>query len=80
MAGSGKATVEWSDTLNGTARAVNSTVTLPTALAVANTTLIWSEVQYSYTPTIGYIVSGTLNLKDQSYMSPRLSPSVERKA
>jgi len=77
---SGKATVEWSDTLNGTARAVNSTVTLPTALAVANTTLIWSEVQYSYTPTIGYIVSGTLNLKDQSYMSPRLSPSVERKA
>ena len=31
----GKATVAWSDTLNGTARAVGSTVTLPTALNVA---------------------------------------------
>lgn len=74
----GKATVEWSDTLNGAARAVNSTVTLPSALLVPNTWLIWSEVQYSYKPTIGYVVSGTLNLKDQSFMAPRLSASVAR--
>src|SRR5262245_29539500 len=39
----GVAKVAWSDTLNGTARGVGSTVTLPTALNVANTTLIWSE-------------------------------------
>ena len=32
----GKATVDWSDTLNGTARAKGSTVTLPAALNVAN--------------------------------------------
>jgi hypothetical protein len=57
---------------------VNSTVTLPTALAVPNTSLIWAEVQYAYTPTIGYIISGTLNLKDQSYMAPRVSASVQR--
>src|SRR5262249_9680955 len=56
----GKATIAWSDTLNGTARAKGSTVTLPAALAVANTSLIWSEVQYSYTPTIGYVVTGSL--------------------
>lgn len=74
----GKATIVWSDTLNGAARAVNSTVTLPAALTVANTYLIWSEVQYSYKPTIGYVVSGTLTLKDQSYMRPRLSASVTR--
>jgi Flp pilus assembly protein TadG len=73
-----KATIAWSDSLNGTARAVGSTITLPTALNVANTSLIWSEVQYAYTPTIGYIVTNTLTLKDQIYMRPRLSTSVTR--
>jgi Flp pilus assembly protein TadG len=76
----GKATIAWSDTYNGTARATGSTVTLPTALAVPNTSLIWSEVQYSYTPTIGYVITGTLTLKDQIYMRPRLSDSVARTA
>ncbi len=74
----GKATVDWSDTLNGTARAKGSTVTMPTALNVANTSLIWSEVQYTYKPVIGYVVSGTLTLKEQIYMRPRLSDSVAR--
>src|SRR3954463_8415941 len=74
----GNAKVAWSDTLNGTARGVNSTVTLPTALNVANTTLIWSEVTYSYRPTIGYVVTGTLNLADQIFMRPRLSDTVTR--
>ena len=50
-------------------------VTLPAALKVPNTWLIWSEADYSYTPTIGYVITGTLQLKDQMYMRPRLSPS-----
>src|SRR5882762_3923722 len=54
------ATVKWSCTLNGTRRAVGSSVTLPAALNVANTTLVWSEAGYAYTPTIGYVVTGTL--------------------
>ena len=74
----GKATIDWSDTLNGTARAKGSTVTLPTALNIANSYLIWSEVSYTYKPVIGYVVSGTLTLKDQIYMRPRLSDSVVR--
>lgn len=74
----GKATVDWSDALNGTARAKGSTVTLPAALNVANTSLIWSEVQYTYKPVVGYVVTGTLSLKDQIYMRPRLSDSVQR--
>jgi Flp pilus assembly protein TadG len=74
----GVATVTWSDTLNGTRRAVGSTVTLPTALNVASTNLIWSEVSYSYTPAIGYVITGTLNLSDQLYMRPRLSDAVAR--
>jgi Flp pilus assembly protein TadG len=75
---SGKATVTWSDTLNGTARSVGQVVTLPSALAVPSTSLIFSEVQYNYKPTIGYVVTGTLTLKDQMYMRPRQSNAVTR--
>jgi Flp pilus assembly protein TadG len=74
----GKATIDWSDSFNGTARAKGSTVTLPAALNVANTYLIWSEVQYTYKPVVGYVVTGTLTLHDQIYMRPRLSDSVVR--
>jgi Flp pilus assembly protein TadG len=76
----GNATVDWSDTLNGTAKAKGSSVTLPSALLVASTCLIWSEVQYTYTPTIGYVISGSLTLKDLIYMRPRLSDCVTRSA
>ena len=74
----GNATVAWSDTKNGTARSKGSTVTLPAALNIANSSLIWSEVEYAYKPTIGYVISGTLTLKDQLYMRPRLSDCVSR--
>ena len=53
-------------------------MTLPAALNVANTTLIWSEVSYSYKPAIGYVITGTLNLSDQICMRPRLSDTVTR--
>ena len=74
----GNAKVAWSCTLGGTAHAVGSSVTLPAALNVANTSLIWGEAAYSYKPTIGYVVTGTLNLSDQIYMSPRLSRQRQR--
>ncbi len=74
----GKATVDWSDSLNGTAHTTGAAVTLPAALNVANTSLIWSEVQYSYRPVIGYVMTGTLTLRDQIYMRPRVSDTVAR--
>jgi Flp pilus assembly protein TadG len=74
--GSGNATITWSCTLGGTVRVVGSPVTLPAALDVANTSLIWGEAAYTYTPAIGYVVTGTLNLADQIYMRPRISESI----
>ena len=75
--GNGNATVDWSESRNGTKRGVGSSVTLPEALKVNNTWLIWSEAEYGYTPAIGYVMTGTLQLKDQMYMRPRLSDSVK---
>ena len=62
--------MQWS---KGTApRAVSSTVTIPAALAVANTYLIFSEVSYLYTPTIGYVMAKAgVNLSDVAYTRPR---------
>jgi Flp pilus assembly protein TadG len=74
--GNNVARVVWSKTLHGTARAANSVVTLPAALNTANTSLIWGEAQYTYTPTVGYVITGPLTLKDQIYMRPRLSDTV----
>jgi Flp pilus assembly protein TadG len=72
------ATVLWSDTLNGTVKQKDTSVALDPALAVADTTLIMAEVEYAYKPTIGYVLTGTLNLKSKMYMRPRQSTTVER--
>lgn len=74
----GRATVVWSDALHTSARAAGQVVTLPAALNVNSTTVIWGEVSYAYTPTIGYVLTGTLNLSDQIYMRPRLAACVKR--
>jgi Flp pilus assembly protein TadG len=60
----------------GTPRTIGHPVTLPSQLVINNSYLIWGEAQYSYTPPIASVISGTLALKDQIYMSPRLSSSV----
>jgi len=72
----GVATIDWSRTLNGTAHNKGDPVTLPAALAIKNSSLIWGEAQYLYKPIIGYVIKGNLTLSDQIYMSPRKSDSV----
>jgi Flp pilus assembly protein TadG len=75
---SGQGTIAWSDSLNGTARTVGQSVTLPTALQIANTTMIWSEVTYPYRPTFGYALTGTINISQSSFFYPRLSTTITR--
>ncbi len=76
----GTATIDWSDSLNGTKRATGSVITLPSALAVANSSLIWGEVSYSYTPMFGWVMTGMLTLSDTIYMRPRITNTVTRSA
>ena len=69
-----RATVKWSVTRGGSAR--SGSVTIPAALAVANSQLLLGEATYQYRPTVGYTVTGTLNLQDHMYMSPRITAPV----
>ena len=68
------ATVKWSVTRGGTAR--SGSITVPGALATASSQLVFAEASYGYTPTIGYTITGTLNLSDRMYMSPRITAPV----
>jgi Flp pilus assembly protein TadG len=70
------ARVAWSESFNTVARPKNQTVQLPATLVVANTSVIWAEVSYAYTPTIGYVMTGTVNLKEQLYMRPRIHEAI----
>jgi len=56
------------------ARGVGSTVSLPTALQVGDTYLIYSEVNYKYVPAVGYVMAKAgITLSDFTYTRPRLS-------
>jgi Flp pilus assembly protein TadG len=73
---SGNATVTWSQSLNGTKRPVGQSLTLPSEIDLANATYIFGEVAYTYTPAIGYLVTGPIVLHDNTYMAPRISASI----
>jgi Flp pilus assembly protein TadG len=73
---SGNATISWSCSYQGTPLTVGTAVTVPSQLITNNSYLIWGQAQYSYSPPIGYVITGTLVLKDQIYMAPRMSQSV----
>lgn len=75
----GTATVGWGEALQDTARANNSSVTLPVGLNTPNTSIIWAEVTYDFTPPIGgAFTGGTMTLTDQLYIRPRLVTCVTR--
>jgi Flp pilus assembly protein TadG len=58
--------------------AVGSTVTIPSALAIPGTYLIWSEVTYQYVPAVGYVMGKAgVPLKDATFTRPRQSQCVD---
>jgi Flp pilus assembly protein TadG len=74
---SGQGTIAWSCSLNGTARTVGSTVTLPNKLQTpSGVSIVWGEVTYPYTPAMGYAVTGTISMYQAIYFYPRLANSV----
>jgi Flp pilus assembly protein TadG len=72
VAGAPKATLTTSTHKQG------DTVSIPPTLQVPNTYLIWSEVNYTYVPTIGYVMAKTgVALNDLTYTRPRQSSCVK---
>jgi hypothetical protein len=79
MNSSGQVTVSWSYSFNGTPRSRGASVTPPTKFTPANNPtcssypcyLLLAEVSYSFTPLFNYFSSGTVNLSDSLYVTPR---------
>jgi Flp pilus assembly protein TadG len=67
-----QARVEWSQ--GAAPRAIKSPVTIPAALAVGGTYLIFSEVSYIYVPVVDYKMANVgITLSDVAYTRPRQS-------
>lgn len=80
----GKATVacsrSWTSSggvTTGYAKNTVVTTSIPQGLIVNNTELIWAEVTYVYTPTIGYVVTSAITLSDQFFARPRQSTTID---
>jgi Flp pilus assembly protein TadG len=73
----GVATVVWSAaTSGGTPLSAGQVVSLPATIDTPNVTYIFGQASYTYTPSIGYQLTGPIVLTDQTYMSPRLSTQI----
>jgi Flp pilus assembly protein TadG len=71
--------VAWSRAEGITAYADNQSMNtiVPQTLRVANTQVIVAEVYAPYTPAIGKVITGTLNLTDRMFFVPRLVTKVQ---
>jgi Flp pilus assembly protein TadG len=81
--GSATGTVVWSASNTGSGRAVGSTFPLPTAMQALATPstptvyMILGETTYPYTPSMGYAITGTINIYEDVVFSPRLASCVQ---
>ena len=77
--GNGVAKVSWSKGRNRGALATGSKVSLPAGVGEKNTGIVMAELDYDYTPQIGYVITGTITLEDQFYLRPRIGDRVTYK-
>ena len=72
----GKTTVTWSKSLNGTPLVVGSTVVLPANVAQLSTSLVLATTSYNFVPGVTYNLTGPYVMSSQIYMSPRATQSI----
>jgi Flp pilus assembly protein TadG len=81
---SGVGTINWCAPSCVSGYSVNSTIStlpssisgLPRATGQSTVTVIWGHAAYSYTPSIGYMLTNTFNLSDDVFLSPRVSSTI----
>lgn len=77
--GAGSAKVKWGEAFQDTAREEDDAVTLPLGLNTLNSSIIWAEVSYLFTPPIGgTYTGGAMTLTDQLFIRPRLVNEITR--
>jgi Flp pilus assembly protein TadG len=79
MSSTGVATVAWSRGRGKTAYTAgqNMDSVVPATLRVPDTSIIVSEVSYTYSPAVGYVLTGDVALDDRMFFVPRLSSKVQ---
>jgi Flp pilus assembly protein TadG len=75
----GAATVAWSraEGISAYADDQNMNSIVPEALRVPDSQVIMAEVYYTYTPAVGYVITGDLDLDDRMFFVPRLTQYVK---
>jgi len=69
------ARVQWSQ--GSAPLTTGSTVAIPSTLAVGGTYLIYSQVRYTYVPTVGYVLAKAgITMTDTAFTRPRQSTCV----
>jgi Flp pilus assembly protein TadG len=73
-------TVAWSDALGAgvTAYVPNSSITLPAGLTLPNSSIIYSQVTYTFYSTLSTFIVGGVPLQAQAYQQPRFTLQVAR--
>jgi len=72
----GKATVTWGKASNDVALTAGTIMTMPAAMMTPSTFTVVAEVHYPYTPTVGYVMTGSFDLTSTFYLRPRSSTKV----
>ena len=72
--------VQWSCSLNGTPRPFASTVNIPNNTKLnqlaTDAYVLYSEASYPYTPSLGYVITGTITLNQNALFFPRLTTQI----
>jgi Flp pilus assembly protein TadG len=73
-------TVAWSEALGPgvTALTPSSSITLPAGLTLPNTSVIVSQVSYTFQSTLSTMIVGGVQLQGQAYQQPRFAVEVAR--
>lgn len=69
-----QARVQWSK--GAVPKTAGTVVSIPSTLAIGGTYLIFSEVSYTYTPSVKFVLQSGINLSDVAYTRPRQSTCV----
>lgn len=70
--------VQWSSAQGFTPHPQGTTLTVPNGLIPAGGSVIFAEIEYDYSSTIGYFLKNDRVLKDKFYLRPRRVNFVQR--